>query len=134
MATFVDTSALYALLDQDDANHPAAACIWKRHLQRREPLLTHNYVLVESAALAQRRLGVEAVRALVEELMGVVRIAWVDETLHQTALTALLAAGRREVSLVDWLSFTLMRQHGMRQAFTFDAHFHEQGFEVCHSD
>jgi predicted nucleic acid-binding protein len=134
LTTFVDTSAFYALLDQDDANHPAAARTWKRLLQLREPLLTHNYVLVESAALAQRRLGVEAVRVLVEELLGVVRVAWVDQTLHQAALTALLAAGRREVSLVDWLSFALMRQHGIRQAFAFDAHFHQQGFGVCRSD
>ena len=43
---------------------------------------------------------------------------------------ALLAAGRRTVSLVDWVSFLVMRRHGVRRAFTFDQDFAVEGFEV----
>lgn len=50
--------------------------------------------------------------------------------LHQRALATLLGAGRREVSLVDWVSFLLMRELGIRHAFAFDRHFAEQGFVV----
>jgi predicted nucleic acid-binding protein len=54
----------------------------------------------------------------------------VDEDLHQRAINALLAAGQRRLSLVDCTSFESMRQFGLRQAFAFDAHFAEQGFEL----
>ena len=53
---------------------------------------------------------------------------WVDEALHDRAVAALLAADRREVSLVDWTSFELLRTHALDTAFAFDSHFWEQGF------
>lgn len=87
-------------------------------------------MLVETTALAQRRLGLEAVRALRDDLVPVLRVAWVDEDLHATALTALVAAGRRSVSLVDHVSFELMRRRGVRRALALDRHFAEQGFEL----
>ncbi|WP_117236896.1 type II toxin-antitoxin system VapC family toxin [Thermus sediminis] len=128
-AAFVDTSALYALLDRDDAHHQEAAQAFAELLRRRIPLHTHAYVVVESLALVQRRLGMEAARVLVHDLLGVVRVAPVDGELHQAALTATLASGRRDVSLVDWTSFLFMRRREMERAFAYDAHFWEQGFQ-----
>ena len=49
---------------------------------------------------------------------------------HDLAGTALLAAGRRDISLVDFSSFQVMRRMELRRAFAFDPHFSEQGFEV----
>jgi predicted nucleic acid-binding protein len=90
--------------------------------------VTHNYVVLEAAALVQRRLGVEAIRDLVDDLLGVVRVVWVDEALHQSGVTALIASGRRDVSLVDWVSFEFMRRQGVDRAFAFDEDFARQGF------
>ena len=133
MATFVDTSALFALLDREDFNHTRAAHIWEHLVLAGEDLITHSYILVEVAALAQRKLGVGAVRRL-EDLRGVLRVIWADDDLHKTATIALLASGRREVSLVDWTSFVLMNQQAIRRAFAFDPHFSEQGFQLCQPD
>lgn len=126
---FVDTSALYALLDRDDAHHQEAAQAFVDLLRRRVRLHTHAYVVVESFALVQRRLGMEAARVLAHDLLGVVRVAPVDEGLHRAALTATLASGRRDVSLVDWTSFLFMRDRKIERAFAYDAHFWEQGFK-----
>jgi len=52
----------------------------------------------------------------------------VDEALHQSGVTALIASGRRDVSLVDWVSFELMRRHGIGRAFSFNEDFARQGF------
>jgi predicted nucleic acid-binding protein len=131
---FVDTSALYALLDRDDAHHREAAQVFAGLLRRRVPLHTHAYVVVESLALVQGRLGMEAARALVHDLLGVVRVAPVDEGLHRAALTATLASGRREVSLVDWTSFLYMRQREIQMAFAYDNLFWEQGFKPVQAE
>jgi len=55
-------------------------------------------------------------------------IEWVDETLHQAGVVALLTANRRQLSLVDCISFETMRRLGLDTAFAFDQHFVEQGF------
>lgn len=125
----VDTSALLAILDADDRNHRLAREIWTDLLAREARLLCTNYVLVETFALVQHRLGVQAARALQEDILPVIEVAWVDETTHQAAVSALLTAGRRDLSLVDCVSFEVMRRLGLETAFTFDRHFAEQGFQ-----
>jgi predicted nucleic acid-binding protein len=76
----------------------------------------------------------EAARVLVHDLLGVVRVAPVDEGLHRAALTATLASGRREVSLVDWTSFLYMRQREIQMAFAYDNLFWEQGFKPVQAE
>lgn len=55
-------------------------------------------------------------------------IVWVDREMHAAAVSALLAAIRRRVSLVDWVSFEVMRRRGIETAFAFDRDFAVQGF------
>jgi len=127
---FVDTSAFFALLDDDDAHRERARTHLREVIETGVDLLTHEYVVVEATALVQRRLGLAALRRFVDDLLPLVEIAWVDEALHTEAREALLAAGRRNVSLVDWTSFLVMRRHGVRRAFTFDPDFGGEGFQV----
>jgi len=95
-----------------------------------ESLLTHNYVVVESASLIHRRLGPEALRILLEDILAPLPVVFVDEQLHRLGTSAFLAAVRRRPSLVDWVSFELMRREGIRRAFAFDRDFRAQGFET----
>jgi uncharacterized protein len=73
---------------------------------------------------------VPSVRALSDEILPALSLRRVDARLHDAALTALLAADWRQASLVDWVSFELMRRDGIRRAFTFDGHFAERSFEI----
>jgi len=129
LTAFVDTSALYALLDRDDEHHEAAAALFPVLLESDE-LVTHSYVVVESAALVQRRLGSAALRALFEDLLPAITVVFVDESTHRAASSALLAAVRRRVSFVDWVSFELMRRESLEVVFAFDHDFRAQGFVV----
>jgi predicted nucleic acid-binding protein len=128
MVIFVDTSALYALMDADDNNHEKARNLWARSLQQVDQFATSNYVLVESIALIQHRLGMEATRLFQEELVPILQVHWVDGELHTIAMKVLLGAGRRDLSLVDSTSFEIMRELGLQSVFAFDKHFTEQGF------
>ena len=129
MSTFVDTSALFALLDGDDENHERASRTWQTLSDRDEDLLTTNYVLVETFALFQNRLGLEAVRNLQEIFVPLIGVFWITEDVHAVAAAILLTAGKRRLSLVDCASFEAMRRSGVTRAFAFDRHFAEQGFE-----
>ena len=130
MRVFVDTPAVLAVLDADDQSHPAVARAWKDLLGKEHELVTSSYVLVETFALVQSRLGVDATRALDQDLLPAVSVIWLDEDVHRAAVSALLTAGRRQLSLVDCASFETMRRHGVTTALTLDPHFAEQGFEV----
>ncbi|MBL7202546.1 MAG: PIN domain-containing protein [Anaerolineae bacterium] len=130
MSVFVDTSALFAVLDVDDQNHRSAERAWAELVNQRASLVSTNYVLLETFALVQQRLGTVAVRAFQEDVVPVLRVEWVTETQHTTGVTALLTASSRRLSLVDCVSFATMRRLGIKTAFVFDRHFSEQGF-VC---
>ena len=128
MTVFVDTSALYAMLDRDDVSHQSARESWVRLLQERHLLLTTNYVLVETSALLQSRLGMPAVRAFHEDVVPLLQIDWISEDRHRSGVEAVLAAARKKLSLVDCIAFQSMRENAIQTAFCFDRHYSEQGF------
>lgn len=127
---YLDTSALYAVFDGDDRAHPRVARAWDELLGSDAALHTSSYVLVEMSALLQHRLGVAAVDAFATYVLPWVHVSWVDDSLHAQAVAGLLAAARRDLTLVDCTGFVLMRRLGLRRAFTLDRHFAAQGFEV----
>ena len=130
MSAFVDTSAIYAVMDADDDRHQAARREWERLLDGRETLHTTNYVLIETMALLQNRIGMEALMTFTTDILPVLTVFWVGEGLHLSAHHALLVSARRNLSLVDCASFEAMRQLGLESAFCFDSHFAEQGFQT----
>ena len=130
MTVLVDTSAFFALLDVDDDDRARAEAALQQLQSDDEPLLTHEYVVVETISLVQRRLGMGALRRFLDDLLPLVEIEWVDPGLHAAAREAMLGAGQRGVSLVDWTSFLVMRRRGIRTAFAFDDDFAAQGFQT----
>jgi len=130
VSVFADTSALYAVIDRSDASHSRAAAAWTRLLSEDGPLVTHNYVLAETQALLQRRIGVGAALTFETAIRPVLNVHWVDAELHASAVAAVLGARSRKVSLVDHVSFELMRREGVSAAFTFDDGYRRMGFRL----
>ena len=129
MSIFVDTSALMALLDADDSCHPQAAEAWQRLVENNEELISTSYVLIESFALSQSRLGAEASETLAEDVIPLLRTIWI-EPAHRTELTRRFQSSEGPKSLTDCASFDTMRRLGLTRAFAFDPQFEEQGFEA----
>jgi predicted nucleic acid-binding protein len=126
---FVDTSAFLAILDADDDFHAEAKRVWGEMLSSGSPLVTSNYILVETFALVQNRLGLQAIKVFQEDIVPLFSIRWVDSAIHSAATDALLTANRKKLSLVDCISFEVMRHTAIKCVFTFDTHFKQQGFD-----
>jgi predicted nucleic acid-binding protein len=124
---FVDTSAFYALSDTGDPHHADARRLLSALLEKEEGLFSHTYVLVESIALIQRRMGTEAALQVADSAEAF-EIEWVDRALHDSALRAMKRVRRRKISFVDQVSFLLMRSRGIDKAFSFDRDFRREGF------
>jgi predicted nucleic acid-binding protein len=115
-------------LDGDDSNHNKAVKTWSTLLAGDKRLVTGNYIIVESFALIQNRIGLDAARDFKDSILPLVSVRWVDERIHDAATGAFFAASRRKLSLVDCASFEIMRAFGIEEFFAFDPHFAEQGF------
>ena len=130
MSLFVDTSALYALLDGDESRHAEVVAAWRSVTDNERVLFTSNYVLVETFAIVQRRLGLEAVHGLADVFVPLLQPVWIDEELHAAAVASLFTAARRHLSLVDCTSFELMRRLGLTDVLALDSDFTQQGFNL----
>lgn len=124
MKVFVDTSALYALIDAGDPMHLVAARTLS-DLRGVAELVTHNYVVVETITLVRRRLGQAAELRLIDAVLPLLGTIWVDEATHRAALAGYRGGGSS--SLVDHMSFAIMRAEGVAFAWAYDRDFEREG-------
>jgi len=134
MMVFADTSAFFALLAHNDRMHKPARAAFKYLGQRDARLITSSYVLVETIALLQHRIGLAAVQDFQTKIVPLLELIWVDSAWHTRAMHRLLISGRRNLSLVDCLSFEIIEVKEISFAFAFDKHFHAQGIQIVTPD
>ncbi len=131
MKVFADTSGLFALMVKNDYMHVRASQNFAYFAQQSAQLLTSSFVLVETAALLQRRIGLAPVHDFHSKILPLLEIIWVDSGWYTKAMQRLLAQTLRKVSLVDCLSFEIMEARDITVAFTFDRHFEANGFTLA---
>lgn len=124
----LDTSAIVALANRADPRHAEAKGLFAA-VPDPALFLTHNYVVAEAFALLHRRLGLRVALRFGEQSSDF-EILWVDRRLHEAAVKSLARKGIRRSSLVDELSFLVMRERGIDTAFAFDPDFEREGFRV----
>jgi len=129
-AIFVDTSGFYAFLDGTDPFHAAARSAFELAVADRRHLVTTNYVLHESQAVIQGRLGWEALDAWLDRLVPLCETVWVDQKLHDVGVARCRQARERRLSLTDCVSIEAMRRRGMSEAIASDEHFAREGFTL----
>jgi len=131
MNVFIDTSALFSLIDNNDQNFNQSSKIFSELIDGDHKLITSNYVILESTALIQRRLGYEAIFDFSENLIPIFDdIIWIDDKLHFRGMSKLKLEKRRDLSLVDCISFEIILNNRIDKVFAFDKHFIEKGFEM----
>ena len=125
---FVDTGAWFAIAVSNDPDHEAAT---KWLEGNREPRITTDYVMAETATLVRirdktprgHRLAVRIATSLLRQQAAVL------EKVTERDLTQALSVFRKysdhTFSFVDCVSFVVMERLGIGQAFAFDGHFDE---------
>ncbi len=94
-----------------------------------EPIMTHNYVVAECVALIQRRLRLQAALAYINATR-LLHVHWVSRSEHDQAVELLEQRARRRLSLVDCVSFVVMRELKIDTALAYDSDFEREGFRV----
>ena len=125
---FLDTSAILALANRTDKYYEVARKALEHIRSSGDTLLTHNYTIVESAALMQKRFGKAAASKFLREA-GKFTLRWVSPEQHEEAVREFESRGSAKVSFVDVVSFIVMRAEGISGYLGFDEHFTAAGFE-----
>jgi uncharacterized protein len=135
MRLFVDTSALVAIEDLDDTNHKKAVGFRVQVREGGTPfrrLYTSNYVIDETLTLLRYHCGhsVAVTFRKTIETSKLVEVLWVTEALERAAWSIFEKRPDKEYSFTDCTSFALMDSEAIRNAFAFDDHFSQQGYNV----
>ncbi len=125
---FLDTSGIFALADIDDAKHNEAVEMFDYIQKTGRRILIHSYVIIESAALVQRRLGLQQALSFLEDVNNF-EIRWISDDLHAEAVHLLKNRAKTRLSLVDAVSFLVMKQENISDFLGFDKHFQDEGFK-----
>lgn len=120
---FVDTSGFYAVLDATDPYHIRASASFQRAEREKWTLWTNSYVVHETWALVQHRLGWDAVDDFLNVLLPLCQIEFVDAALHALGVARCRQKRLRHLSLTDCVSLEQMQRLTITEAIANDTHF-----------
>ncbi len=130
MSIFADTSGLYALLVGSEEGHAGLVRAFRSAVASDRPLRTTSYVIIETVALLQHRVGLEPVRDFDNHVFPLLSVEWISEDLHRRGMRRLSMEDRRRLSLVDCVSLEFMRRHAITDVLGLDRHFEEAGYTL----
>ena len=124
-AVLWDSSAILALLDADDADHPRAVAVAEHIAAQRRPSFITNYLEAETHALLLRKLGRAIARQwLLTATLPIVRVRPSEE---ERARELIATYTDKDWSLCDAISFAVIESQNVGAAFSFDRHFLQHG-------
>ena len=129
---FIDTSALYALIDKRDAHHAAARDAVGALLRSGRRLVTSDYVIAETINLANARGGTHVALRILDllERSAGIRIEWIGPLRFDQTKSFFRKHADHPYSFTDCSSFVVMRELRLTDALTTDRHFSQAGFQV----
>lgn len=129
---FVDTGAWFAIIDRSDHCHRQAIGHLRAIADSGDSLATSNLVVQETAMLLSRKLSRKTAVSFLDQVCNDerVRIFHADERIEQEAYRLFRKYLDHDFSVVDCVSFVLMKANGIRRAFAFDRHFRTMHYIV----
>lgn len=119
---FVDSSAIVALVDRNDAAHEAVVAAYRDLLEQGYKLFTTNYVIAETVSLLAEGAGADVARQWLRDHRLPVYHAD-EEDDHRARALVIASRSPRGLSYVDAISLVVMERLGIADAFAVDTHF-----------
>ena len=129
---FLDAAYAIALSAPGDRFHAKAVLLAEKMEQDGTKIITTRAVLLEIGnALGKQRYRVDAI-ALLQALEADpnVEIAPLTDDLFTRAFSLYRSRIDKEWGLIDCVSFTVMRDQGIKASLATDDHFRQAGFQV----
>jgi predicted nucleic acid-binding protein len=125
---FLDTSAIYALINKKDPSHKKIEDFLKNF---KGDIFITNYVFDESVTLIRARLGHEKAVFVGNILLKSPQIEkiWVTPDDEKRAWELFVSRNDKSYSFTDCTSFIVMRRIKIKNCLTLDGHFRQEGFE-----
>jgi len=132
MKLFVDTSAWVAYYESGDQWNPAAKAAMALLVDQRVTFVTTDYVLDETITLLLYHAGRQRAIAFGDMVQRSrhVKLMRIDADTWEQAWRLFKQYDDKTWAFTDCTSFAIMRQMGLWQAFTFDRHFEQAGFQL----
>ena len=126
---FIDSAYVIALLNDRDQYHENAKRLVRHY--RRQSFVTSEGVLLEVGNFLSARFRTQAVEVIEQFLMSPdIEVVYTTPHLLVSALALYKRMSDKEWSLVDCISFVIMRERGIKEALTSDHHFTQAGFQA----
>lgn len=126
---FVDTAAFLAKFSNRDREHERAEKLWNKIAVSNYECYTSNFVLEEFFTLLAARVNYKYAHDVATHFLEShpFIILRADKQIELSAANEFAKHAPLEISFADCVSFTLMRAHGITEAFTFDNDFKKPG-------
>ena len=126
---FVDTSAWVAVVNNRDQYHRDAGDFYRQNFNHYSKLITSNLVVAETYILLRLDCGgaiaLKWWKMIADSLK--IEVIYADADLTVAAFNLLQQYEDKRISLTDAISFKIMEERKVREAFTFDSHFSTAG-------
>lgn len=122
LTIFIDSSALVALVDRDDAAHGTMVEAYRQLLDERYRMFTTNYVVAETFDLLMAGVG----PAIARQWLRYAKLAIYhadEQDLRKARQETLQATAGHGLSLTDAVSLTVMKRFNVADALAADPDF-----------
>lgn len=130
---FVDTWAWIALADQTDQYHAAAQRQHQQFRMTRQRYVTSDFVLTELINYLYTSVPAHQAQTVIEALFqqaqsGTIQLIHISSTQFDRAWQLRKKyQDKPDISFIDFTSFVVMQDLGIKDVFTGDAHFEQVG-------
>jgi predicted nucleic acid-binding protein len=127
--TLFDTSGFFALMDERDRLHYRAVA-WIEVQRRKMRPVSTEWIVGETCTLLVARKRPHLVARFLDYVDSSSALLLVnpDDTLLRAAKAMIRQQAEQGYSFVDCVSFCLMKERGIRNAFTTDTDYRKAGF------
>ncbi len=128
---FVDADAFIALNFTKDA-HYKKACILMEKFEDEEELLVTSWQVIDEVATKLSYFGVkqQATNFLKWIINSEIKVVYTDENMTGKIIKQFKEQTSKRVSLTDCTNMVIAEEMGIKQIFSFDKHYQQNGFEL----